>query len=125
MSNISSAFTKSFRTIGVVGARRIVKFGPGDKTCALATAGTGFGVSADTDAADDALCDVALLGLVDVIYGGVVTRGDLLTSDAQGRAVAAAPGAGITVEIVGRALISGVLGDFGSVHLSPSRLRGA
>lgn len=125
MSNISSAFIKSLRTIGAVGSRRIVKFGPGEKTCTLATAGTGFGVSADTDAAADAYCDVAISGLVDVIYGGVVTRGDFLTSDGQARAVTAAPGAGITVDIIGQAHSSGVLGDFGSVLLSQSRLRGA
>ncbi|EHN77499.1 hypothetical protein SMCF_2974, partial [Streptomyces coelicoflavus ZG0656] len=55
-----------------------------------------------------------------VEYGGPVTRGARLTSDAEGRAVAAAPAAGQTVEIIGRAMVSGVLGDFGKANLSRS-----
>ena len=71
-------------------------------------------------AAAGTVCDVHVTGPAPIEYGGPVTRGARLTSDAQGRAVVAAPAAGQTVEIIGRALVSGVLGDFGKVNLARS-----
>jgi hypothetical protein len=126
MSNISSAFLKNFKAETAVPRHRICKFGASDTAVVLATAAAdlSFGVSAEIDAAIGEPCDVAIMGLVPVTYGGVVARGNLLTSDALGRAVAAAPGAGVSVEVIGRAMIAGVLGDIGSVNLSPSRVRG-
>lgn len=126
MSNISSAFLKNFKAGVAVPRHRICKFGGDDATAVLATAAgdLSIGVSAEIDAAIGEPCDVAIMGLVPLTYGGVVARGDFLTSDAQGRGVVAAPGAGVTVTVVGQALVAGVLGDIGSVNLQPSRLRG-
>ena len=63
-------------------------------------------------------------GITDVEYGGNVTRGQPLTADASGRAIAAAPAAGSNVRIIGYAEVSGVLGDIGSVFIAPGVMQG-
>lgn len=60
----------------------------------------------------------------DVVFGGNVTRGQPLTADAQGRAVAAAPAAGANVYCIGFAEVSGVVGDIGTVIISPFIMQG-
>jgi hypothetical protein len=55
--------------------------------------------------------DVHRSGIVRVEYGATVTRGDLLTADSVGRAIAVTPGAG--VRTIGVAEVSGVVGDYG------------
>lgn len=116
--NVTLPFTATAAVVG----RRILKHGATDGTTIQATAATEdfLGVSDSQGAAVGTVCDVHVTGPAPVEYGGPVTRGARLTSDAQGRAIAAAPAAGQTVEIVGRALVSGVLGDFGEVNLSRS-----
>lgn len=111
-------FTASAAIIG----RRILKHGAADGTAVQATASTEafIGVSDAMGAPAGGVCDVHLDGPVPIEFGGPVTRGDKLTADAQGRAILANPAAGATAEIIGRALVSGVQGDFGDVHLSRS-----
>jgi hypothetical protein len=117
---------KSFTADGAVTKRRIVKPGGADFKVSQATAVTEalVGVAAELDAADTARIDVVLAGTVEVEYGGNVTRGDWLTTDANGKAVAAAPGAGVNNNVIGRALVSGVSGDIGSMLIAPGRIQG-
>lgn len=106
---------------------RIVKYGAADgaviNSAAAADKHAGVADSRGCAAAGDAV-DVYKSGTVDVEYGGNVTRGDPLTSDAVGRAVTAAPAAGANVRIIGFAEVSGVLGDIGEVDLRISVLQG-
>ena len=46
-----------------------------------------LGVSGSRDVAAAETVEVAVTGIADVVYGGAVARGDLLTADADGRAV--------------------------------------
>jgi hypothetical protein len=48
----------------------------------------------------------------------------MLTTDSSGRAVTAAPAAGVNNGVIGVAFVSGVLGDIGSVILSQGRIQG-
>lgn len=119
--------TENFTASAAIAPRRITKYGSTDGT-ALQGAGVDdalFGVSDElgADAAGDRV-DIHTLGGVDVEYGGNVTRGDVLTSDAVGRAVAAAPAAGVNNRIIGQARVSGVLGDIGQVQLGPGLVQG-
>ncbi|MBJ7318243.1 MAG: DUF2190 family protein [Brevundimonas sp.] len=111
-----------FTATTAIAGYRILKHGGADGAAVQATAATEdfVGVSDAMGAVVGGVCDVHLAGLAEVEYGGAVTRGARLTSDALGRAVTAAPAAGQTVEIIGRALKSGVLGDIGSVNLARS-----
>lgn len=117
---MNPGLTKNYDAEAVVAAHRIVKFGAADNGVVQGAAATDLliGVSdLGADAIGDRV-DVYRSGLVDVEYGGNVTRGALLTSDANGRAIAATPGAG--VRTIGVAEVSGVLNDIGKVLIAPS-----
>lgn len=109
-----------------IAAYTIVKFDvlDGNIVPAAAAADLLMGVSTDIPAAIGDRCDAQLDGICEVLYGGAVTRGQKLTSDASGRAVAAAPGAGANVQIIGTAMVSGVLGDIGQIVISQSVMQG-
>lgn len=108
-----------------VAARRIVKFGSSDTAVIQAAAATdsSIGVS-DLGAASGEYCDVIMDGIALVEYGGNVTRGDLLTADADGKAVLANPGANAENRVVGVAMKSGVAGDIGSVRVGLATIHG-
>ena len=124
MSNISLA--RSFKAEAAIAAFTLVKLGSADGQVLQAAAVSDklLGVTSDIAAAINERCDVILEGVADVLYGGTVTRGDLLTSDASGRATTAAPGAGTNNRIIGTALVSGVVGDIGQVMISQSMMQG-
>lgn len=109
-----------------VAARRIVKFGSSDTAVVQAAAATDLiiGVS-DLGADSGEYCDVIVDGIALVEYGGNVTRGQFLTSDANGKAVAAAPAATATNRIIGVAMKSGVSGDIGSVLIEQGSVSNA
>lgn len=117
---------KNFIADGAIGARLIVKPGSADGKVSQASAATDklIGVTTILGAADTQRIDVVTVGIVDVIAGGTITRGDLLTSDANGKAVTAAPAAGSNARIIGVALESAVSGDFVSCLLSQSSMQG-
>lgn len=106
---------KNYVAGAAIVANRIIKHGASDAVMVQATAAAdkSVGVS-DADAASGARVDVVLSGTTDVQYGGAVTRGDLLTADANGKAVVAAAGN----RVIGVALVSGVAGDIGEVLLA-------
>jgi hypothetical protein len=125
MSN-NPTLVKSFNAGAAISARRIVKFGADENTVLQAAAATDLvmGVSTFVAAAIGERVDVILEGSADVEYGGTVTLGAALTSDASGRAVVAAPGVGVNNPVIGRALQAGVVGDIGSLIISQSTMQG-
>lgn len=109
--------TKNYLADGAVTEYRIAKFGSADGLVAQADADTDQGIGVfDHDADDGGRVDVVRLGLMDIEYGGVVTRGDELTIDASGRAVARSA---TTQTRIGFAEVSGVSGDIGKAMLQP------
>ncbi len=60
-----------------------------------------------------------LIGHVPVKYGGSVARGDLLTANASGQAVATSAA---NARIIGVAMEKGVSGDVGQALLVPGRI---
>lgn len=118
---------KNYGTEAVVGPFLIVKFGAADLNVVPGAASTDklIGTSGRMGAAVSGdRCEVTRAGLDKVIYGATVAAGDPLTSDATGRAVTAAPGAGVNASIVGFAEIAGVVGDEGLVFIAPGRIQG-
>lgn len=124
MSNVLLA--RNFKAEAAIPAFTLVKPGTADGNvlAAAAVADSIIGVTTDIPAALGERADVILAGVADVLYGGTVARGDWLTTDASGRAVTAAPTAGVNNNVIGRALVSGVLGDVGSVSLACNRIQG-
>lgn len=114
----NEVFVKTFTATTDIEPYRVVALGAADGVViqsdghAKANIGTSNIIGADTDAMR---CDVVLSGIAEVEYGGEVTRGAWLTADADGKAIATTT-AGHNV--IGRALISGVAGDIGSVFLT-------
>jgi len=123
---MNSTLTKTLTAGAAVTKRRIVKYGAtaGQAVEAAAVGDAMFGVSADLDAASGDPVDVHIAGLVEVEYGATVAAGDPVTSDATGRAVKAAPAAGVNNTVVGYAHVAGVVGDIGSIILSVGSLQG-
>lgn len=105
---------KNYNSEGDILPCRLVKFGSNDYGVVQASASSdkivGVSVPLITVASGDTV-DVAQDGIADVQLGGTVTRGDLLTSDANGCAITAAPSAGTNARIIGMAQVSGVAND--------------
>lgn len=118
--------TKSFIAETTVAPYRIGKFGSTDDRVVQATASTEslLGVSNNLGGSAGGRVDMVLTDVTEVEYGGTVTRGDYLTSDASGRAITASPATGVNAGIIGKAMASGVIGDIGSVLLCQSRMQG-
>ncbi len=111
---MSDTCFKGFSAEAAIGKNRIVKFGTADHQVVLATGPADLLVGV-SDGAGDAVAgdvvDVALGEFHEVVLGGTVGRGRLLTSDANGAAVQAAPAAGVNAYTIGFALVDGVAGD--------------
>jgi hypothetical protein len=119
--------TRNYDAAADVAANRFCKPGGNDGTTAPAAASTDsiFGVSTNIDVAAGEPCDVQHTGIADLKLGGNVTRGQLLTSDSDGRGVAAAPAAGVNARVGAMALESGVENDVVPVLLGMGEVQGA
>ncbi len=118
--------TKGFTAEAAINPYRLLKFGTAAGQVIQAAAATDaiFGVAPDVSVAIGNPADAHVAGIAFVEYGGNVSRGDRLTSDANGKAVAAAPAAGVNNSIIGTAMKDGVDGDVGSVLITPSQIQG-
>lgn len=127
---------KNYLCGGAITKHRIVKYDSADFKVVQADGSTValLGVLEETTAASGDRRDITVGGQAQVEYGGNVTRGDLLTSDANGKAVAvtrhthtentdaaytqnATTGAASNVRVIGTAEVSGVSGDIGIVNI--------
>lgn len=107
-------------------AYRIAAYGADedDTTLAVDADTTLMGVSCDLPTPVGGVADICRSGIAPVEYGGVVDRGDALTADSQGRAIAAVPGDDEVLNCVGHAEVGGVIGDIGAVLVMPHKAYG-
>jgi hypothetical protein len=130
MTMRNQGLIKTFNAGASVNPSRFVKFDADDRTVIQAAAAGDLviGVSDSnpngTAAATGERVDVVLTDVVSVTYGGNVTRGQLVISNASGQAIAATAAAGTNVRVAGVAMVSGVSGDLGAVLLSPGSFQG-
>ena len=114
---------KTFTAASVVSPYRLVKFAASLNQIeqAASAADQCFGVAnlIGADAIGDRV-DVVVMGIAEVEFGGVVTAGNPLTADAEGKAVVAVAGD----VVAGCAMASGVAGDIGSVLLGAGGVQG-
>jgi len=121
----NEGLTKTYAAGAAVAARRLVKFGADDRTVIQgAAAGDSIIGVSGLGAANGERLDVILTEIPTVEYGGTITRGQLVISDSDGRAIAATAAAGTNVRTAGIAMVSGVSGDLGAVLLSPGSFQG-
>lgn len=118
--------SKNYDAGGAISPYRIVKPGAADGAVLQAAAATDFlnGVCGDVGPASGERVDIIKAGIALVEFGGTVTRGGPVTSDANGKAVAAAPSAGSNVRIIGFAEVSAVNGDISPVLIAPGLMQG-
>lgn len=104
MSNMQLA--KSYVADVAISPFRLVKPGSADDRITVATASTDFiiGTTMDIGPAINERCDVQLAEIAYVEAGAAIPRGSLITSDAVGRAIVAAPAAGVNASVAGRTL---------------------
>jgi len=122
----TSIVEKSVKAGTAITEFTFAKFGADDDTMVPAAAvGDEIDGVFQHNADSGAEVRVMLVGVSRIKYGGNVTRGNFLTSDASGQGVAAAPAAGVNNNVGGKATISGVSGDIGFVHLCPGKIQGA
>ncbi len=110
---------------GAIAIHRIVKPGSSAQDVAQAAAATDALVGvAQHAAADNERVRVMYVGRVKLEAGGSISDGDLLTSDASGQAVAAAPGAGTNNRVIAIALEGAASGDLFEALLAPQQIQG-
>jgi len=117
---------KTKSTAAITVAFTVAKFGADDDTMSLATAvGDKLsGVFQHTTSAAGEEARVMLSGISKLKLGGTVTRGALVTTNASGQGVAAAPAAGVNNSVIGQAMKSGVSGDIVTVLLKQGQIQG-
>lgn len=118
MSQFVKGFEKAFKATTDLSTKQyyIVKIDTANaQSVVLAAAGTDpiFGVLQNKPVATKA-ANVQFLGTAKVIAGGTITRGDLVTSDSNGKAVTTTTNKDV---ILGRAVDSAVSGDVFEVQL--------
>jgi hypothetical protein len=109
---------KTYVCQGNIPPRRFIKFGTTDSTITLsasaADAKLTIGISDALGGVDTQRCEVYVGDVAPVEFAGVVNRGDYVTSDASGKAVVAAAGAGFC----GIAMVTTAAGDIADVKIT-------
>jgi hypothetical protein len=119
-------FTKAYIADTDIGPYLIVKAGSVDGNVALAGAVTDklLGITDSVGTAAGQSADVIHEGSANCTAGGTIAAGDWLTVNASGQAVTAAPTTGTNNQIIGKALVSAVVGDVFPVLLSMGQNQG-
>jgi hypothetical protein len=109
-------FIKSYRADAAVTKHRLVKAGAADGSIAQSTLATSaiMGVADSLGGESGKVMDVICGGYATVEYGGDVTRGAPLTSDADGKAIVATVAGS---RLIGYAVTAGAAGDLGTAHV--------
>ena len=122
-------FIRAYEASADIAGYRIVMFSDAASSNKIAQADSNtaasLGVSDAMGADLGGMCDVHRDGLISVELGGTVTAGAPLTSDADGKAIAAVAAAGTTIRIIGFADEPGIAGDVVDAFLSPALLHQA
>lgn len=127
MIGATSGIEKSVKcTAAIAAAFLLAKPGADDDTFSQATASTEdlVGVFQHTTTVAGEEVRLMLTGITRVKLGGTVTRGNKLTSDANGKAVAIGAVAGTNYNSIGIAMASGVADDIIPMLIAQTRPQG-
>ncbi len=117
---------KSFSAGAAISPFRQVKFSAAETVIQAAAATDSIiGVSNEVGAASGERQDVVLDGTAYIEAGAAIVLGALISSDATGRAITAAPGAGVNNRIIGFGLdAASAAGDVIRVMVAPGSMQG-
>lgn len=119
--------TKNRKAGAAIAAYTIVKpdATAGQVVAAAAAADKAIGVTTDVAASAGERADVIMLGDAKVVAGAAFADGDLLMSDASGRAIVAAAAAGANVRTIGVAReAASAAGDIVEINVQPGVFQG-
>lgn len=122
-----NTLTRAFVAGAPVAQYRIVKPGAADGRVVQASATTDalIGVAIQPGgAASGAVCEVQMAGIADVVAGGAVAYGALVSTDADGKAVEASATAGSNIRVLGIALKSAAANDIFPILIAPGSYQG-
>jgi len=124
MSNPS--LIKNMTAGAAISPYRIVKLSAADVVIPAAAASDPLlGVTTDVGPASGERCDVIVEGIAYIEAGAAIPLTAMITSDATGRGIAAAPAAGANARVIGVPLeTASAAGDLIRVLLSPSVMQG-
>ncbi len=114
--------TKAYKAGAAIAACRLMKVGAADYLAIQATDGAApiLGASVQNMPAElNQTVDVVRAGLTYVEAGGSINRGQYVTADANGKAIAAVIVAGTPLYVAGTAEIAAVAGDLVPVMIAP------
>lgn len=117
---------KAFTAGGAISPARLVRLSAADTVVQASAATDGlFGVNSDLAVVSGERCEVMTDGIAWVEAGAAVALSSLITADALGRGIAAAPAAGVNNRVIGVALdAAAAAGDQIRVLLSPGSVQG-
>ena len=113
----SETLIKTFTAPAAVTAYTLVTFAAGNNAVEIANAVADpiIGISTSIGSQDNGRCDIVMGGVSEARIGGTVTKGDVLTTDASGRAILATAG---TDRVLGIAMADAVVGDIADVLIA-------
>ncbi len=122
----NTLLNKNYTAGSAINPYRIVKPGSsdGEVVQAAAAADSLMGVCESVGPASGERCDIIKSGIAELEFAGVVTRGGPVTSDADGKGIAASPAAGANVRIIGFAEVTTAPGDIAPVLIAPGIMQG-
>jgi hypothetical protein len=122
----TTGLEKEVNTSGTVAQYTLATPGADDNTCVQASGVTALmeGVFQFAPTTDQPQVRIRMSGISWVQISAPVTRGQPITSDANGNGVPAAPAAGTNNYIIGYALGSGAAGQLIPVLIVPQRIQG-
>lgn len=122
----TTGLEKEVSTSGTVVAFTLATPGADDNTYVQGSgvAAPLLGVFQFAPSTDQPQVRIRMDGISWVLISTAVTRGQPLTSDANGNGVPAAPAAGVNNYIIGFAMASGVAGQLIPVRIAPGRIQG-
>lgn len=117
---------KSFTAGAAIAAFRIVKFSATDVVIPGAAATDRLiGICGDVAPAINERCETVIFGIAYCEAGAAIAQGDMVTSDAVGRGITAAPAAGVNNRVIGVAWdAASAAGDVIRVSLEPGVMQG-
>jgi hypothetical protein len=122
----NNLFSKTFIAGAAIAAYRIVKPGSDDDHVVQGAAASDYliGVADNLGAGTGERVGIVFSGIAEVEFAGVVTRGQFVTADSNGKGVNAGPAAGTNNRIIGIALNTTAAGDIAPVLLTQGSVQG-
>lgn len=113
----SDGLIKTFYADGTLEGRKLVTFGTGKLKVKQATAAADalIGVTTQIGSESNGRVDVIFSGITEVVAGGTISKGEVLTSDASGNVITATQAAD---RVIGISLEDVVVGDFATILIA-------